>query len=169
MQLPKAGLFDFARRHRGEFETLLAEFVAVPTVSADPAHRGDIARGAELAATTLRRFGADVRLYQVEGGSPVLHAVFGNDPGRPTVTVYNHMDVQPASKETEPWATDPFVFTKKGDTYFGRGTTDDKGPALSALYGAKAALEAGVPVNIRFLWELEGRSARRTSRPPSVP
>jgi acetylornithine deacetylase/succinyl-diaminopimelate desuccinylase-like protein len=65
------------------------------------------------------------------------------------------MDVQPASRETEPWETEPFVFTRKDDTYFGRGTTDDKGPALTALYGAKAALEAGVGVNIRFLWELE--------------
>ena len=49
MQLTKTGLFDFARRHRGEFENLLADFVAVPTVSADPAHRGDIERGADLA------------------------------------------------------------------------------------------------------------------------
>jgi len=45
--------------------------------------------------------------------------------------------------------------TKKGDSYFGRGTTDDKGPALAALYGARAAMEAGVPINIRFLWEFE--------------
>jgi acetylornithine deacetylase/succinyl-diaminopimelate desuccinylase-like protein len=45
--------------------------------------------------------------------------------------------------------------TKKGDSYLGRGTTDDKGPALAALYGARAAREAGVPVNIRFLWEFE--------------
>ena len=73
----------------------------------------------------------------------------------PTVTVYNHIDVQPASKETEPWDTEPFVFTKKGDTYYGRGTTDDKGPALSALFGARAAIEADVPVNIRLLWEFE--------------
>jgi acetylornithine deacetylase/succinyl-diaminopimelate desuccinylase-like protein len=73
----------------------------------------------------------------------------------PTVTVYNHLDVQPASKETEPWRSEPFSFTKEGDTYFGRGTTDDKGPALAALWGAKAALEAGVPVNVKFLWETE--------------
>ena len=73
----------------------------------------------------------------------------------PTVTVYNHIDVQPASKETEPGDTEPFVMTRKGDSYFGRGTTDDKGPALAALYGARAAIEAGIPVNIRFLWEFE--------------
>ena len=65
------------------------------------------------------------------------------------------MDVQPASKETEPWDTEPFVMTTRGDSYFGRGTTDDKGPALAALYGARAAVEAGLPVNIRFLWEFE--------------
>ena len=92
---------------------------------------------------------------------------FDCGPGRPTVTVYNHLDVQPASKETEPWRTEPFEFTKQGDSYFGRGTTDDKGPALTALYGAKAALDAGVPVNIRFLWETGGGGrARRTSRRP---
>ena len=104
---------------------------------------------------TLREFGGKVEVYEVENGNPTVHAVFGNDNNLPTVTVYNHMDVQPASKETEPWDTEPFVMTKKGDSYFGRGTTDDKGPALAALYGARAAIEAGVPVNIRFLWEFE--------------
>jgi acetylornithine deacetylase/succinyl-diaminopimelate desuccinylase-like protein len=65
------------------------------------------------------------------------------------------MDVQPASRETEPWDTDPFAFTKRGDRYFGRGTTDDKGPALSALWGIRAAREAGIPLNLNVLWELE--------------
>jgi acetylornithine deacetylase/succinyl-diaminopimelate desuccinylase-like protein len=155
MKITKDALFEFARGHRDEFEALLKQMVEVPTISADPAHQADIERGAELGAAALRRFGAEVQLFRVPGGNPILHAAWGHDPSRPTVTVYNHMDVQPASKETEPWRTEPFVFTKRGDTYLGRGTTDDKGPALTALYGAKAALEAGVPVNIRFLWELE--------------
>jgi acetylornithine deacetylase/succinyl-diaminopimelate desuccinylase-like protein len=71
------------------------------------------------------------------------------------VTLYNHLDVQPASKETEPWETEPFKMITKGDRYFGRGTTDDKGPALTALFGIRAAREAGVPVNVKLLWELE--------------
>ena len=100
---------------------------------------------------TFRGFGAKTDVYQVNKGNPVVHAIFGNDAKLPTVTVYNHMDVQPASKETEPWNTEPFVMTKQGDSYFGRGTTDDKGPGLAALYGARAALEANIPVNIRFL------------------
>jgi len=148
-------LAKFANDHRDEFEDLLRKFVEIPTISVDPLHLHDIKRGVELTAETIKSFGGSVEVYQADKGNPVVHGVFGTNSGRPSVTVYNHMDVQPASKETEPWDTEPFVFTKQGDTYFGRGTTDDKGPALSALYGARAAIEADIPVNIRFLWEFE--------------
>ena len=155
MALDRKDLQDFARRQRGAFESLLAEFVEVPSVSADPERKGDVERIAELGAATLRRFGATADIHRIPGGPPIVLGSFDAGPGLPTVTVYNHLDVQPASKETEPWRTEPFKFTVKGDTYFGRGSTDDKGPALTALYGAKAARDAGVPVNIRFLWETE--------------
>jgi len=148
-------LFSFAKTHRQEYEELLKRFVETPTVSVDPAHAEDIRAGLDLTVDTLRRYGGKVDVYKIEKGNPVVHAVFGSSRHAPTVTVYNHIDVQPASKETEPWDTEPFVMTRKGDSYFGRGTTDDKGPALAALFGARAALEAGVPVNIRFLWEFE--------------
>lgn len=155
MALERKELQDFARRQRSAFESLLAQFVEVPSVSADPDHKADVERTAELAVATLRRFGAKADTYRIPGGPPIVLGSFDSGPGRPTVTVYNHLDVQPASKATEPWRTEPFKFTVEGDTYYGRGTTDDKGPALSALYGAQAAREAGVPVNIRFLWETE--------------
>jgi acetylornithine deacetylase/succinyl-diaminopimelate desuccinylase-like protein len=93
---------------------------------------------------TLKRFGAEVKVYEIANGNPTVHGVFGSDPNLPTVTVYNHMDVQPASKATEPWDTEPFVMTTKGDSYFGRGTTDDKGPALAALAAAKHSFPVGV-------------------------
>ncbi|HKU72403.1 MAG TPA: M20/M25/M40 family metallo-hydrolase, partial [Pyrinomonadaceae bacterium] len=153
--LKRDSLLSFANSHRDEFEALLKRFVETPTVSVDPNHAEDIKKGVELTAETLEGYGGKVEIYRAEKGNPVIHGVFGNDSNRPTVTVYNHIDVQPASKETEPWNTEPFEFTKKGDTYYGRGTTDDKGPALSALFGARAAIEADVPVNIRFLWEFE--------------
>jgi acetylornithine deacetylase/succinyl-diaminopimelate desuccinylase-like protein len=154
-ELERAELFSFATSHRQEFEELLKQFVETPTVSCDPAHANDIKKGVDLTVETLRRFGGKAEVYGIDRGNPVVHGVFGSAKNAPTVTVYNHVDVQPASKETEPWETEPFVMTMKGDSYFGRGTTDDKGPALSALYGARAALEAEVPVNIRFLWEFE--------------
>jgi acetylornithine deacetylase/succinyl-diaminopimelate desuccinylase-like protein len=153
--LKRDSLFAFATEHRQEYEELLRRFVETPTVSVDPAHAQDITKGVALTVETIESFGGKVEVYRADKGNPLVHGVFGNDKSLPTVTVYNHIDVQPASKETEPWDSEPFVFTQKGDTYFGRGTTDDKGPALSALFGARAALAANVPVNIRFLWEFE--------------
>jgi len=154
-ELVRDQLFAFAQNHRSEFEQLLRRFVETPTVSCDPAHEEDIRKGVDLTVRTIEGFGGKAEVYQLKQGNPVVHGVFSNEKKLPTVTVYNHMDVQPASKDTEPWDTEPFVFSQSGDTYFGRGTTDDKGPALSALYGARAALEAGVGINVRFLWEFE--------------
>src|SRR6476646_7606661 len=131
--LKRDSLLSFAKSHRDEFEALLKRFVETPTVSVDPSHADDIRKGVELTAETLEGYGGKVETYRAEKGNPVIQAVFGNDKNLPTVTVYNHIDVQPASKETEPWDTEPFVFTKKGDIYYGRGTPDDKGPALTAL------------------------------------
>jgi acetylornithine deacetylase/succinyl-diaminopimelate desuccinylase-like protein len=145
---------NYPKTVRGEFEKLLKQFVEIPTVSSNPEHKRDIERCAELAASTLERFGGKAKIYETPG-HPVVHGVFGDDPDLPTVTIYNHLDVQPASRETEPWTTDPFIMEIDGDTYRGRGTTDDKGPALSALYAVRAAREAGTPLNIRMLWEFE--------------
>lgn len=153
--LNRDALISFTKEHRDEFETLLRRFVETPTVSCDPSHANDILKGVELTVETIERYGGKAEVYKAQKGNPVIHGVFGNEAHAPTVTVYNHMDVQPASKETEPWNTEPFVFTQKDDTYYGRGTTDDKGPALSALFGARAALESNIPINIRLLWEFE--------------
>ena len=154
MVFSKNGYSDFARRERDNFERDLKTFVEIPTVSADPARKPDIERLANVAAEKIRAFGGEATVLRT-AGNPLVHGKFGGRSGAPTVTVYNHLDVQPASRETEPWDTDPFILTKQGDRYFGRGTTDDKGPALTALYGMRAARAAGVEANINFLWEFE--------------
>ena len=154
MNLSKNELLAFARGERERFERTLRQFVEVPTVSSEPERQRDIRRCADLAAQTIREFGGEARILET-AGNPIIHGRFDQNSGGPTVTIYNHLDVQPASRETEPWDSDPFTFTRNGDRYYGRGTTDDKGPALTALWGVRAAREAGVPINIRVLWELE--------------
>ncbi|HEY8371022.1 MAG TPA: M20/M25/M40 family metallo-hydrolase, partial [Thermodesulfobacteriota bacterium] len=151
-RLTREALADFAKSHREEFERWLAELVAIPTVSADPARAADVRRGAEAAAARLAAVGATAEVLET-GGHPLVHGRLPGDPAWPTVTLYNHMDVQPADGDA--WRTDPFRLTTEGDRYYGRGATDDKGPALTALLGALAAREAGVPINIAFLWEFE--------------
>jgi len=138
---------------RGRFEELLQRFVEIPSVSADPARKPDIDRMAELAAATLRESGFEARVIPT-AGNPIVHGRRDVDPAAPTVTVYNHLDVQPGGEPAE-WRTDPFVFTRDGERYLGRGTTDDKGPGLTALFGACYALDHGARCNVQFLWELE--------------
>lgn len=154
--LTKEALGAFANKHRQSFEELLKTYVEIPTISNDPTKKAYIRDLAKIASDTILEFGGQPSTIDTgDAGNPIVCGQWGDDPALPTVTVYNHLDVQPASKETEPWETEPFTFTVKGDKYFGRGTTDDKGPALSALFGIKAAREAGVPVNLRVLWEFE--------------
>jgi acetylornithine deacetylase/succinyl-diaminopimelate desuccinylase-like protein len=152
--IDKKPLAAFANKERDCFEAALRQFVDIPTVSAEPERAADIRKCAELAASTIRDFGGEADILETDG-NPIIHGRFNNGSNLPTVTVYNHLDVQPASRETEPWTSDPFVFTKQGDRYLGRGTTDDKGPALTALFGIRAAREAGVKANMHLLWELE--------------
>lgn len=154
MPVEKSALVAFARQERHRFERTLKQFVEIPTVSSEPHRKADIRRCAELAAQTIRDFGGEPRILET-AGNPIIHGRFAGPAGAPSVTVYNHLDVQPASRETEPWKSDPFTFIKDGDRYFGRGTTDDKGPALTALWGIRAAREAEIPIDLRVLWELE--------------
>jgi acetylornithine deacetylase/succinyl-diaminopimelate desuccinylase-like protein len=142
-----------------EFEERLASLVAIPTVSMDPGRRAEMDACVSLAGGYLREAGARVDVIGT-GGFPMVLGRFVQDPSFPTVTVYNHLDVQPA-EAADGWKTPPFELSRAPDEarkprrWFARGTTDDKGPALTALYGARLALETGARVNIQFLWELE--------------
>ena len=142
----------YVEASRTRFEKLLGQMVEIPSISMDPARANDIRRMAVVAQQILTDMGAQARLVET-GGYPIVSGGWMTGAEYPTVTIYNHMDVQPA-QEPE-WRQNPFAFNNNGGIYHGRGATDDKGPALSALFGARFAIDQRVPVNIRFLWELE--------------
>ncbi len=146
------GLDSFVKNSRADFESKLGEIVEVPTISMEPERKDDIRRGAELARQYLESIGARAEVVETPG-NPVVFGRVETGANNPTVTIYNHIDVQPANAEE--WNKAPFTFYKEGDRYEGRGTTDDKGPAISAMKAAGYAVENGVPVNINFIWELE--------------
>src|SRR3569623_3418708 len=137
---------------RGACEEKRAAFVEIPTVSMDPARRPEMERCVAAAQAALGELGARVDVIET-GGFPLVLGRVTRDPSYPTVTVYNHLAVQPA--DPAEWQSPPFTFTRQGDRYVARGAPDDKGPALPALYGAKLALETDARVNVQFLWELE--------------
>ena len=137
---------------RPRYETMLAQAVEIPSISMDPTHAPDIRRMAELAEQYLGDVGAETQIVETPG-YPVVSGGWMINQAYPTVTIYNHMDVQPA-QEPE-WKQAPFAFQNDHGLYRGRGATDDKGPALAALFGARYAIEQGLPINVRLLWELE--------------
>jgi len=145
-------LAEYADRERQRYETALADSVQIPSVSVDPDHKADVAREAEFAAGLIRSLGGQAEIHPT-AGHPLVYGRFDRGENLPTVTVYNHLDVQPA--ESDDWKTRPFEFTRQGNRYFGRGTTDDKGPAMTALFGARYVWEKDIPLNIRLLWEHE--------------
>lgn len=150
--MPKNRTDAYIKDARPLFERTLGEMVEIPSISMDPKHAGDVRQMARYASDLLRRLGADATVVETKG-HPIVSGGWTTGKARPTVTIYNHMDVQPAQEPQ--WRQPPFAFRNEGGIYRGRGATDDKGPALAALLAAKYAVEQGVPVNIRFLWELE--------------
>jgi acetylornithine deacetylase/succinyl-diaminopimelate desuccinylase-like protein len=152
MTVAEARLNSYITESRPRFEDWLGQAVEIPSISMDPKHAPDIRHMAELAVQWLRALGAEAHIVETPG-YPVVSGGWMTSAKHPTVTIYNHLDVQPA-QEPE-WKQEPFAFRKEDGLYHGRGATDDKGPALTALFAAKYAIDQGVPINIRFLWELE--------------
>ena len=145
-------LEQFIQTLRLNYETQLKRLVAVPTVSADPDHAEDIVRGAEMAERLLEDAGLNARTIATSG-NPIVYGELLQDVSYPTLLIYNHLDVQPA--DPKDWRTKPFELTIDGERYIGRGATDDKGPALAALYAIQYAGEQRLPLNIKVVWELE--------------
>lgn len=145
-------LRTFINESQPGFEDFLGQMVKVPSISMDSSRTSDMRRMADLAAQYLAGIGAKVQVVET-GGYPLISGGWTTGAEHPTVTIYNHLDVQPA-QEPE-WKQAPFEFRNEHGMYHGRGATDDKGPALTALFGARYVIEQGLPINIRFLWELE--------------
>lgn len=141
----------WAEGHRAFFEDQLRVLVELPTISMDPGRAPQMETCAEAALALIRHFGGDARLLRA-GGKPYVHGRFG-DPRRASVLVYNHLDVQPADEPE--WKGEPFRMRVEGERYLGRGTTDDKGPALTCLLAIAHAVRRDASLGFQLLWEFE--------------
>jgi acetylornithine deacetylase/succinyl-diaminopimelate desuccinylase-like protein len=135
----------------------LAELIAIPSVSADPAHREDVKRAGEWVCEFIRRIGGTAELTpfgERELALGEIPASNGN-AAAPTVLVYNHFDVQPPAP-LDLWESDPFELDVRGEWAYGRGVADDKGQLWIVLRAAQRLVEAGaLPVNLRFAYDGE--------------
>ena len=141
--------------HRGDFEEQLKALLRIPSVSAQPAHDADTRRAAEFVRDDLRGMGLDAELIATKG-HPIVYAERLGAPGKPTLLIYGHYDVQPP-EPLEPWISPPFEPTVRDGNLYARGATDDKGQMFTHLKAAEAWLKTAgsLPLNVKFLIEGE--------------
>jgi acetylornithine deacetylase/succinyl-diaminopimelate desuccinylase-like protein len=136
----------------------LVELLRIPSVSTDPAHAGDVRACAEWITGRMRSIGVpEVRLVETVR-HPIVFGRWHGAPGKPTILVYGHYDVQPVDPISE-WISPPFEPEIRDGLIFARGACDMKGNLLALLQAVEAlAQSSGIgapPVNLTFLWEGE--------------
>jgi acetylornithine deacetylase/succinyl-diaminopimelate desuccinylase-like protein len=130
----------------------LSSFLAIPSVSADPAHADDVVRAAEWVAGRVQRLGGEAEVR--EEGRLVVGEIAG-PPGAPVVLVYGHYDVQPPDP-LELWESDPFRAEVRGEWLYARGVADDKGQLWMQLEAIESLLAEGpLPVGFRVVCDGE--------------
>src|SRR6476661_8940508 len=145
----------FVAREQSRLLGELSSFLSIPSVSALPVHAADCRRAAEWLRDELQGLGCPT-VQIIEGnGHPVVWAESPPVPGRPTLLIYGHYDVQPPDPLDE-WHSPPFEPTVRDGNVYARGAGDDKGQVYIHLRAVRDALaEGGLPVNVRFLIEGE--------------
>jgi acetylornithine deacetylase/succinyl-diaminopimelate desuccinylase-like protein len=145
-----------AREGREQAQADLLEFLAIPSVSSLSVHDADSRRACDWTADRLRRMGMTVEVADVPGGRhPVISAEWLGRPGKPTLAIYGHYDVQPPDP-LEEWFTPPFEPTIRDGQVYARGACDNKGQIFAGIKAAEHAFAAGgPPLNLRFLIEGE--------------
>jgi acetylornithine deacetylase/succinyl-diaminopimelate desuccinylase-like protein len=129
----------------------LREFIAIPSVSADPAHQDDVQRAAEWVRDFVKRAGGEAELVRQGARDLVIGDIPAstNGHGAPTILIYGHFDVQPPAP-LELWESPPFELTERDGWYYARGIADDKGQLYTLLKAAELLRQDGaLPVNIR--------------------
>jgi acetylornithine deacetylase/succinyl-diaminopimelate desuccinylase-like protein len=133
---------EYIEANSREYFDALKEWLAIPSISADPEHHGDVRRSAQWLAARLRSTGFPVAEVWETGGLPAVFAEWpAEDPAAPSVLVYGHHDVQPV-EPLEEWTSPPFHPAERDGQILARGASDDKGQVFFHDLGLRACLAA---------------------------
>lgn len=146
---------DYLETHQSRFVNELLDFVRIPSVSAKSDNVADVVAAGNWVVQRLIAAGAEnVRMMPTEG-HPIVYADWLHaGPGKPTVLIYGHFDVQPA-EPFDLWQTPPFEPQIRDGRVWGRGASDDKGGMLIPILSIEAMLKTTgrLPVNVKFFFE----------------
>ena len=145
-----------AQREQARLLSELTEFLAIPSISALPAHTADCRRAAEWLVDHLKGLGCPVATTLEGQGHPVVWAESPKVPGKPTLLIYGHYDVQPPDPLDE-WTSAPFEPAVRDGKLYARGAADDKGQVFCLLKAYEAVLDSSgrPPLNVHFILEGE--------------
>ncbi len=146
----------FAKKHP-QYLADLCDLVRIPSVSFEGFPAEEVAKSADATAALLRARGFEnVQVLKLPGVHPYVYGDYLHSPGRPTVLLYAHHDVQPAG-DVAAWATPPFHPTERNGRLYGRGTADDKAGIIVHTSALDAYLSSGEkpPINLKVLIEGE--------------
>ena len=150
--------FDYYHNNQEPFLDGLKNLLRIPSISTLPEHKPDVRRAADYIADELRSMGMQgVELIEGTGSqNPLIYAEWLSAPGKPTVILYGHYDVQPPDPLDE-WKSPPFEPEVRDKNIYARGAVDDKGQVYLLVKAVEGFLrgEGKLPVNIKFLIEGE--------------
>jgi acetylornithine deacetylase/succinyl-diaminopimelate desuccinylase-like protein len=149
-------LIGYTERNRDRYLDELRRFLAIPSVSTIKENNTDIARCAEWVAAQFREIGMEnVRIFPT-AGHPVVYADWLHAPGKPTLLLYGHYDVQPP-EPLELWTSPPFEATIRDGNLYARGSADDKGQVFIHMKSIEAYLKnkGALPINLKVIIEGE--------------
>ena len=146
----------YIQARRSAFVDELKGFLRIPSVSTKAEHAPDMRQAAEWLTAHMTGIGLEHARVLPTAGHPVVYADWLHAPGKPTVLIYGHYDVQPA-EPLELWMTGPFDPTVRKGELFARGAVDDKGQVFMHLKAIEAHLKTQrtLPVNVKLLIEGE--------------
>ena len=149
-------LTQYIEQHQDAFIDSLKSVLRIPSVSTDPNHAADCARCAEHVVQDLKRAGMTRAEVMKTAGHPVVYAEWLGAPGKPTVLLYGHYDVQPPDP-LELWHTPPFEPVLRDGKLFARGAVDDKGQVYMHINAIEAHMKVNgkLPVNLKVIIEGE--------------
>lgn len=149
-------VINHIEKNKDNYIEELKDFLRIPSISTLPENKDDINKAAKFVADKLKKAGMNkVEIVKTEG-HPIVYGEWLGAPGKPTVLVYGHYDVQPVDP-VELWDSPPFDPVIKGEKIYARGATDDKGQVYMHIKSAEAFFktEGSMPVNIKYLIEGE--------------
>lgn len=149
-------VINYIEENRNRYIDELKEFLRIPSISTLPENKKDMQAGAQFVSEKLKDASLNkVEIFQTEG-YPLIYGEWLGAPGKPTVLIYGHYDVQPVDP-IDLWTYPPFEPTIVDDKIYARGATDDKGQMYMHIKSVEAYFKThgSLPLNVKFLIEGE--------------